>query len=100
VWADLVGSEDDLTAMRSIAQAVVAGVEPLGYFHDRRQFKPHLAVATITDATTVQHLEQVLAALDTLDVAACQVSEVALLQRGGGLWRAPGRRVRRRRVSG
>jgi hypothetical protein len=33
---------------------VVAGVEPLGYVRDGRQFKPRLAVATITDATTVE----------------------------------------------
>jgi hypothetical protein len=87
VWAEIAGSEEDLAAMRAIAQAVVAGVEPLGYFCDRRQFKPRLAVATITETTTVEHLEQVLATLDTLDAPPWQVGEVTLMQRGAGTWR-------------
>lgn len=87
VWANLAGSEEDLAALRSIALAVVAGVEPLGYFRDRRQFKPRLAIATITDATSVEHLEQVLAALDAYDSGPWPVREVALLQRGSGVWR-------------
>jgi 2'-5' RNA ligase len=87
VWANLAGREDDLAAMRSIALAVVAGVEPLGYFRDRRQFKPRLAVATITDATTVEHLEQVLTALDAYESDPWPVREVTLLQRGAGVWR-------------
>jgi 2'-5' RNA ligase len=87
VWANLTGADDDLAAMRAVASAVVAGVEPLGYFRDRRQFKPRLAIATITDDTTVEHLEQVLAALDAYESEPWEVREVALLQRGAGPWR-------------
>jgi hypothetical protein len=63
VWAELTGSDEDLEALRVVAQAVVTGVEPLGFFCDRRQSKPRSALATNTEATTVEHLERVLEAL-------------------------------------
>jgi 2'-5' RNA ligase len=87
VWANLAGSDDDLSAMRDIGQALVSGVEPLGYYRDRRQFKPRFPLATVTDATTVEHLERVLATLDMYRGAPWQVSEVTLFQRGSGVWR-------------
>jgi 2'-5' RNA ligase len=87
VWANLVGTDDELTAMRDISQALVSGIEPLGYYRDRRQFKPRLPMATITDATTVEHLERVLETLDLYRSAPWQVSEVTIFQRGSGAWR-------------
>jgi len=87
VWADLAGTEKDLDAMRGAARAVVSAVEPLGFFCDRRQFRPRLAVATITDDTTVEHLEQVLHALAAYSSESWNVTEVAVLQRGSGVWR-------------
>ena len=52
------------------------GVEGLGYFVDRRQFRPMMSVATVTPATTGPFLEQVVGALDafrgeewTVDIA-------------------------------
>ena len=86
VWAELTGDEDMLSALGAIARRVVSAVEPLGLFRDRRQFKPRLAVATITDATTVDHLETVLAALAAYTSEPWALDEVALFQRGSGVW--------------
>jgi 2'-5' RNA ligase len=87
VWANLAASDDELSAMRAISTALVSGIEPLGYYRDRRQFKARLPVATITDATTVEHLERVLATLDMYQGTPWQVSEVTLFRRGSGIWR-------------
>lgn len=87
VWAELEVADDDLEALRTIARSVVSAVEPLGFFCDRRRFRPRIAVATITDATTVEHLEQVLAALTDYQSAPWRMAEVDIMQRGAGVWR-------------
>jgi hypothetical protein len=87
VWANLAASDDDLRAMGDIARALVSGIEPLGYYRDRRQFKSRLPVATITDATTVEHLERVLATMELYRSTPWQVSEVTIFRRGAGVWR-------------
>jgi 2'-5' RNA ligase len=81
VWAELSGDPDDLTGLRRVASAVVASVQPLGLFCDRRQFKPRLALATINDQTTAEHLEAVLASLADWDGEPWLVDHVQLLQR-------------------
>ena len=83
VWAQLQGDPEDLGALRDLAAGVVAGVEPVGFFCDRRQFRPRFAVATINDLTTVEHLERVLAALDAYTSDPWRVDTVAILQRPG-----------------
>ncbi len=87
VWANLAASDEDLRAMGDIARALVSGIEPLGYYRDRRQFKARLPVATITDATTVEHLERVLATMDLYRSRPWQVGEVTIFRRGSGVWR-------------
>ena len=87
VWANLSASDTELRAMGDIARALVAGIEPLGYYRDRRQFKPRLPLATITDTTTVEHLERVLSALELYSSPPWQVSEVTVFKRGSGVWR-------------
>ncbi|HET7069552.1 MAG TPA: hypothetical protein VFI40_01900 [Nocardioides sp.] len=87
VWAELAASDEDVSAMRAVAQTIVSAVQPLGLFCDRRQFKPRFPIATITDATTVEHLEQVLAALAAYTSDPWTVGEVAVVQRGSGVWR-------------
>ena len=87
VWASLDAPEEDLQAMRGIASALVSGIEPLGYYRDRRQFKARFPLATITDTTTVEHLERVLSALDLYRGTPWQVSEVTIFKRGSGVWR-------------
>jgi 2'-5' RNA ligase len=88
VWADLSASDDEVGAMRAIAQAVVTAVEPLGLYCDRRRFRPRFPIARITDHTTVEHLEQVLAALSSYTSEPWTVDEVSVLQRGSGAWRS------------
>ena len=61
VWAKLDG---DIDALLTIGRGVVDSVASRGFFVDRRRFRPWLAVATITEATTAPYLERVLAALD------------------------------------
>jgi len=87
VWANLLGSDEEIAAMRTIAVALVSGIEPLGYYRDRRQFRPRFPIATITDATTVEHLERVLSTMELYRSPPWQVSEVTLYQRGSSPWR-------------
>jgi len=87
VWANLSASNDELRAMGDIARALVSGIEPLGYYRDRRQFKSRLPLATITEATTVEHLERVLSALELYRSDPWQITEVTVFKRGSGVWR-------------
>lgn len=61
VWAKVDGDVDALTAA---ARGVTASVESLGFFVDRRQFRPMLSVAKVTTATTGPFLESVVEALE------------------------------------
>jgi 2'-5' RNA ligase len=82
VWAVLAGDEEQLTALRTLAGAVVAGLEPLGFFCDRRQYRPRIPLATINEQTTVDGLEQVLAQLASYDEA-WEVDRFVLFERSG-----------------
>jgi hypothetical protein len=61
VWAKLAG---DLDALDTVARGVIRAVEALGYFVDRRAFRPMLSLATVTPATTGPFLEEVVDALE------------------------------------
>lgn len=61
VWARLEG---DVDALMALARSVPESVEPLGFFVDRRMFRPMLSVATVTQDTTGPFLQQVVDALD------------------------------------
>jgi 2'-5' RNA ligase len=61
VWAKLEGDLDEVLAM---ARSVPQSVEALGFFVDRRKFRPMMSVAKVTPATTGPFLEEVVAALD------------------------------------
>jgi 2'-5' RNA ligase len=61
VWARLDGDVDDLA---TIARSVPQAVERLGFFVDRRKFRPMLSVATVTSSTTGPFLQQVVDALE------------------------------------
>jgi 2'-5' RNA ligase len=61
VWARVEGDVDALMAM---ARSVPASVEPLGFFVDRRMFRPMLSVATVTRDTTGPFLQEVVDALE------------------------------------
>jgi 2'-5' RNA ligase len=64
VWARLAGDVDEVS---SVARAVTQSVEGLGFFVDRRQFRPMMSVATVTRATTGPYLEALVAALEAFE---------------------------------
>src|SRR5215212_2189314 len=61
VWAKLEG---DTEALAAIARGAVQTVERLGFFVDRRMFRPMMSVATVTPATTGPYLQAVVDALE------------------------------------
>ncbi len=61
VWAKLDGEVEKLV---TIGRGVPRAVQKLQLFVDRRQFRPWLAVGTITDKTTAPYLEELVARLD------------------------------------
>ena len=61
VWVKIDG---DVEGLKTIGRGVPQAVQRVGYFVDRRQFRPWLPVGTITDATTAPYLERLVAALD------------------------------------
>jgi hypothetical protein len=87
VWVELTSDDDGIEVMRGISREIVAVVEPLGFYCDRRQFRSRIPIATITDRTSVEHLDAVLAALDTYTSEVWTVDEFVVLQRGIGTYR-------------
>jgi len=75
VWAKLTGETD---ALATIAREVVHEVEPLGFFVDRRRFRPMLAVAKVNPATTGPYLEAIVAALDAFEGQEWVVHDVVI----------------------
>jgi RNA 2',3'-cyclic 3'-phosphodiesterase len=87
VWAKLDG---DIDALMTIGRGVPLLVQRLGFFVDRRQFRPWLAVGTITDHTTAPYLQEVVDALDAFEGRTWTVESVVLMKRppesdGGGI---------------
>lgn len=79
VWAKLDGDVEELTA---IAREVMRSVELLGYFVDRRLFRPMLSVATVTESTTGADLERVVGALEAFRGTEWTVDAVVLTTDG------------------
>jgi 2'-5' RNA ligase len=75
VWAKLEG---DVGALAAIARGVTQSVERLGFFVDRRVFRPMLSVATVTEATTGPYLQAVVDALDAFQGEEWTVDHVTL----------------------
>ncbi len=61
VWAKLDG---DIDRLALVGAGVPTVVKQLALFVDRRQFRPWLAVGTITEQTTAPYLEELVAALE------------------------------------
>jgi 2'-5' RNA ligase len=78
VWARVNGDTD---ALKLIAPAITRSVEHLGFFVDRRLFRSMLAVATVTDTTSVEVLQQVVDALDAFRGDPWTVGHVSLMVR-------------------
>jgi 2'-5' RNA ligase len=64
-WSVWARAEGDVDALGAVARGVTQSVQALGFFVDRRQFRPMLSVATVTPATTGPFLESVVNALAT-----------------------------------
>lgn len=78
VWAKLEG---DIDTLRTVGRGVPLVVQRLGFFVDRRKFRPWLSVGTITPATTAPYLEAVVAALDGFRGRDWTVESVSLMKR-------------------
>jgi 2'-5' RNA ligase len=78
VWVKLDG---DLDPLMAIGRGVPDVVQRLGFFVDRRQFRPWLSVGTINDATTAAYLEALVAALDGFRGQDWTVESVSLMKR-------------------
>jgi len=77
VWARLGGDVDGLSQM---SRDVTKVVEQLGFFVDRRRFRPWLCVASVTAATTPAVLEDVVGALDEFSGEPWTVDHVWLMK--------------------
>jgi RNA 2',3'-cyclic 3'-phosphodiesterase len=78
VWAKLDGDLDDLMA---VGRGVPHVVQRLGFFVDRRQFRPWLSVGTITPTTTAPYLERLVEVLDAFRGHNWTVESVSLMER-------------------
>jgi 2'-5' RNA ligase len=77
VWVKMEG---DIEGLQTIGRGVPQAVQRVGYFVDRRQFRPWLPVGTITATTTAPYLERLVAALDELRSEPWTVDGVSLMK--------------------
>ena len=78
VWAKIGGELDALT---NVGRGVPPVVQRLGFFVDRRAFRPWLAVGSITDHTTAPYLEKLVGALDAFEGQPWPLDEVCVMRR-------------------
>ena len=78
VWAKLEGDVDELA---QVGKGVPVVVQRLGFFVDRRQFRPWLSVGTITDATSAPYLERLVGALEAFEGQSWVLEQVTVLRR-------------------
>ena len=78
VWAKITG---DVEALLTIGRSVPQVVQRLGFFVDRRQFRPWLSVGTITENTTAPYLQAVVDALEGFEGQAWTIDSISLMKR-------------------
>ncbi len=78
VWAKITG---DVDALQTIGRGVPQVVQRLGFFVDRRQFRPWLSVGTITGSTTAPYLQSVVDALEGFEGQAWTIESISLMKR-------------------
>ena len=78
VWAKITG---DLDALGTIGRGVPQVVQRLGFFVDRRQFRPWLSVGTITETTTAPYLQSVVDALEGFEGQTWTIESISLMKR-------------------
>ena len=77
VWAQLDG---DIDALNTIGRGVPQIVQRLGFFVDRRQFRPWLEMGTITDTTTAPYLQAVVDALEAFHGRSWEIDSISLMK--------------------
>lgn len=77
VWAKLDG---DIDALNTIGRGVPQIVQRLGFFVDRRQFRPWLSVGTITEQTTAPYLQSLVDALEAFRGISWKVEHISLMK--------------------
>jgi 2'-5' RNA ligase len=78
VWAKIIG---DMDALQTVGRSVPQVVQRLGFFVDRRQFRPWISVGTITGATTAPYLQSVVDALEGFEGQAWTIESISLMKR-------------------
>lgn len=78
VWAKITG---DVDALQTIGRGVPQVVQRLGFFVDRRQFRPWLSVGTITESTTAPYLQAVVDALEGFEGQTWTIDSISLMKR-------------------
>jgi 2'-5' RNA ligase len=78
VWAKIIG---DLDALQAVGRNVPQVVQRLGFFVDRRQFRPWLSVGTITGSTTAPYLQSVVDALEGFEGQPWTIESISLMKR-------------------
>ena len=78
VWAKITG---DVDALHTIGRGVPQVVQRLGFFVDRRQFRPWISVGTITGSTTAPYLQSVVDALEGFEGQAWTIESISLMKR-------------------
>lgn len=78
VWAKITG---DVEALLTIGRSVPQVVQRLGFFVDRRQFRPWLSVGTITENTTAPYLQAVVDALEGFEGRTWTIDSISLMKR-------------------
>ncbi|MDQ2756666.1 MAG: hypothetical protein M3Y71_08900 [Actinomycetota bacterium] len=77
VWVRLAG---DVEALTDAAREISRAVEPLGFYVDRRKFRPLLAIGTVNDFTTAPYLQGLLDALDAFSGLPWELDHVDLIR--------------------
>jgi RNA 2',3'-cyclic 3'-phosphodiesterase len=78
VWAKLDG---DLDALMAVGRGVPMVVQRLGFFVDRRVFRPWLSVGTITSETSAPFLEKVVASLEAYRSRPWTIDHISFMRR-------------------
>lgn len=81
VWGELDGDVEQLVAMSTVIPRVV---QRLGFLIDRRARRTRVRVGRITEATSLEFLERMLARLDGYEGPAWTAHDVALLRHRAG----------------
>jgi 2'-5' RNA ligase len=77
VWVRIAG---DINGLREAARGITKVVEPLGFYVDRRKFRPLMAVGTVNDATSAPYLQGFIDALDAFSGQEWELDHVHLMR--------------------